>query len=271
MNKIKAIVFGSDGTLIDSLYLIRRGQYEAAIEYLVERGIGRHGLPPYEEYELFVNQSVGGRTKETMQKSLGLLFSKNHKELFAQINFDDLERRLGPIQDRLAPLYLHQFYDLAGLLHWLGQQHFHLGIFTSSSKHQFIRNWGNALPSLGYNKLYLQAGTSEEEKIIAITGRIKATFGIQKMSVITSDDVTTTKPDPEGLVKVLNELDVQPAEAMMVGDLAADITAGKRADLLTVGISHGFGTVEELKKARADEVVDSLADLQAFIASLSDK
>ncbi len=268
MNKIKAIISGSDGTLVDSLYMIRRGQYEAVIEYMVERGIGRQGLPTYEEYGKIVNQSVGGRTRETMEKSLRILFAKNHKEQLEEVNFDDLERRLEPIQDRLALLYLHQFYDLQAFLHWMSQQKLHLGLFTSGTRHQFIRNWGSALPALGYSRLYQQASISEEEKIVAIVGRIKATFGIQKMSVVTSDDVATTKPDPEGLLKALKELGVQPTEAIMVGDLAADISAGKDAGVLTVGISHGFGTVEELKKAGADEVVGNLAELQSFIASL---
>lgn len=268
MHNIKAIISGSDGTLVDSLYMIRRGQYEAAVEYMVERGIGRHGLPTYEEYERLVNQSVGGRTRETMEKSLRMLFAKNHKDQLDAVNFDDLERRLGPIQDRLAPLYVHPFYDLSAFLHWIGQQKLALGIFTSSSKHQLIRNWGNALPALGYAKLYQQVRVSEEEKIAALIGRIKATFGIENLSIVTSDDVGATKPDTEGLRKVLEALKVKPEEAVMVGDLDADIAAGKTAGTLSIGISHGFGTVEELTKAGADKVVKDLTELQSFIASL---
>ena len=271
MHKIKAIISGSDGTLVDSLYMIRRGQYEAAVEYLVERGIGRHGLPTYEEYERFVNQSVGGRTRETMEKSLRLLFAKNHKDRINEINFDDLERRLGPIQDRLAPLCVHPFYDLTAFLHWLSKNELYLGLFTSSSKHQLIRNWGSALPALGYTKLYLQASVSEEEKIRALIGRAKATYGLQKFSIVTSDDVTATKPDPEGILKVLKELGVKPEEAIMVGDLEADITAGKKAGVLPVGISHGFGTVEELTKAGAHTVVKDLTELKTFVESLNQR
>ena len=272
MHKIKAIISGSDGTLVDSLYMIRRGQYEAAVEYMVERGIGRHGLPTYEEYERVVNQSVGGRTRETMEKSLRLLFAKNNKEQLAEINFDDLERRLGPIQDRLTPLCVHPFYDLTAFLHWMGQQKLFLGVFTSGSRYQVIRNWGSALPGLGYTTLYLQAGVSEEEKIAAIIGRTKALHGLQKFSIVTSDDVTATKPDPEGIHKTLQELGVSSEEAIMVGDLEADITAGKQAGVLSVGIAHGFGTVDELTKVGADKVVKDLAELRDFVESLnSDK
>lgn len=265
--KIKAIISGSDGTLVDSLYMIRRGQYEAAVEYMVDRGIARHGLPSYEEFEQVINQSVGGRSRETMERAMRLLFAKHEAQL-KQINFDDLERRLGPIQDRLAPLYVHPFFDLSAFLRWMGEQKLAFGLFTSSSRHQFIRNWGSALPALGYAKLFSQVSVGEEEKITAFVGRTKATFGLEKFSVVTSDDVKATKPDPEGVEKTLKILDVKPQEAVMIGDLPADIAAGKKASVLTIGISHGFGTQEELEAAGADKVVGSLAELKAFIENL---
>lgn len=265
MQKIKTIISGSDGTLVDSLYMIRRGQYEAAVEYMVERGFARHGLPPFEEYERFVNKSVGGRSRDTMEKSVRLLFAKNHEGQIDKIDFDDLERRLAPIQDRLAPLCVHPFYDLAAFMHWVGQQGLGLGIFTSSSRHQFIRNWGNALPALGYTNLFLQSGVAEEEKIAAFIGRIKATFGVKDFCVVTSDDVKATKPNPEGIEKVLKELGAKPQEALMVGDLEADVVAGKKAGVLPVGISHGFGTITELEAGGAEKVIGSLSELMAFV------
>lgn len=267
MQKVKAIISGSDGTLIDSLYMIRRGQYEAAIEYMVDRGIARHGLPGYEEFETVINQSVGGRTRETMERAMRLLFAKHEKQL-EQINFDDLERRLGPIQDRIAPLYVHPFYDLTALLRWIGERKLSLGIFTSSSRYQFIRNWGNALPALGYTNLFLAVSIGEEEKINALINRAKATYGLDNFDVVTSDDVKATKPNPEGIDKVLKHLSVKADQAVMVGDLPVDIVAGKKAGLFTIGISHGFSSKEELEAAGADKVVDSLAELQAFIENL---
>lgn len=264
---VKAIISGSDGTLVDSLYMIRRGQYEAAIEYFVDRGMSRHGLPSYEEYEQLVNQSVGGRTRETMERTLRLLFAKHDKE-FDQINFDDLERRLSPIQDRIAPLCVHQFFDLTDFLRWLGGQNIGLGVFTSSSRHQLIRNWGSALPALGYTNLFSQVGISEEEKINALVGRVKATFGLNDFCIVTSNDVAATKPDPEGIKKALKVLSCDAKDVVMVGDLPADIVAGKKAGVLTIGISHGFGRAEDLEAAGADKVVGSLAELRAYVESL---
>lgn len=48
------------------------------------------------------------------------------------------------------------------------------------------------------------------------------------------DDVIHTKPDPEGLEKILAHFGVSPAEAIYFGDLPADVEAGRRAGITTV-------------------------------------
>jgi|SRR5688572_23761526 phosphoglycolate phosphatase-like HAD superfamily hydrolase len=265
MSKIKAIISGADGTLINNLYLIRHGQYEAAVEYMVERGIGRNDIPGYEDYESFINKSVGGSTRDTFEKTLRLLFGERHAEHLKAIDFDELDRRLEPIQDRLAPLYTHPFHGLTEMLTWMGKEHLALGIFTSASRYQIVRNLGVALPALGYGNLSANVRASEDEKTQALTERTKAVYGISKFSIVTSDDVKKTKPDPEGLVKALKELGVKPDEAIMVGDLDADIIAGVKAGVASVGIAHGFGTPADLQAAGAVRVVDDLNELVAAV------
>ena len=55
---IKALISDSDGTLVDTLYLIRHGQYEAASEYLLSKGVALHDIPDYKTYETYINKSV---------------------------------------------------------------------------------------------------------------------------------------------------------------------------------------------------------------------
>lgn len=54
--------------------------------------------------------------------------------------------------------------------------------------------------------------------------------------MITGDDVIKPKPDPEGVLKALSLLDVENHEAMFVGDSDADIHAGVKANVLTIGV-----------------------------------
>ena len=118
MSIIKAIISDADGTLVNTLYLVRHGQYEAAVDYLLERNVPRHDIPQYEEYESYINKSVGGSTRETFEKTIRLLFDKTHKHHLDHIDFDELNERLQPIQDRIAPLYVHPFYGLTELFGW---------------------------------------------------------------------------------------------------------------------------------------------------------
>lgn len=81
-------------------------------------------------------------------------------------------------------------------------------------------------------------------------------------AVIDGDDVTDHKPHPEGLLKALEIMQVDPKRAAMVGDTTADIGAGKAAGVaFTIGLTHGFGARGSLLEAGADHIVDRLADI----------
>ncbi len=89
-------------------------------------------------------------------------------------------------------------------------------------------------------------------------------FGV----VVQGSDVVNHKPHPEGLLHALNVLDVKPEHAVMLGDAAVDIEAGKAAGVaLTVGITHGFGTKDALIGAKADFVVDNLHSIATILLS----
>ena len=74
--------------------------------------------------------------------------------------------------------------------------------------------------------------------------------------IVQGDEVTHHKPHPEGLYKALAGLEVVPQYAAMIGDAAVDILAGKAAGVAkTIGITHGFGTEQELKDVQPDHIV----------------
>lgn len=84
--------------------------------------------------------------------------------------------------------------------------------------------------------------------------------------IVQGDEVTHHKPHPEGLFKALGGLEVLPLHAAMIGDAAVDILAGKAAKVaVTVGITHGFGTREELEATKPDYIVDSASEILPLI------
>lgn len=52
--------------------------------------------------------------------------------------------------------------------------------------------------------------------------------------IVTADDVTNVKPDPEMILKILNFFKADKTEAIMIGDSDVDIKAGKAAGIATV-------------------------------------
>lgn len=79
--------------------------------------------------------------------------------------------------------------------------------------------------------------------------------------VVTGDDVSRGKPDPEGILAALDALGVAAAQAVMVGDGPVDVRAGQAAGTRTVGVSHGLHSVAELEAVAPDHLVASLVEV----------
>jgi phosphoglycolate phosphatase-like HAD superfamily hydrolase len=70
-----------------------------------------------------------------------------------------------------------------------------------------------------------------------------------------------TKPYPDPILWAAEKMGYSPAECLMIGDTVVDILAGKAAGTQTIGLLCGFGEEAELRKAGADEILASVADL----------
>ena len=78
-------------------------------------------------------------------------------------------------------------------------------------------------------------------------------------TIVTGDDVTHGKPDPEVFVLAAARLGVPASSCVVIEDAAAGVEAAIRAGMASVGFCSKGRTPEEL--ADADLVVASLADL----------
>jgi pyrophosphatase PpaX len=80
-------------------------------------------------------------------------------------------------------------------------------------------------------------------------------------TIVTLDDVTKTKPDPEPVNKALELLGSRPEEAMMVGDNSHDILAGRNAGTKTVGVAWSLKGKNFLQRYEPDYILDTMDDL----------
>jgi HAD superfamily hydrolase (TIGR01509 family) len=79
--------------------------------------------------------------------------------------------------------------------------------------------------------------------------------------------VRFVKPHPEHLDLALKRLQVPAQQAVMVGDGAIDITAGKAVGLKTIAVLTGGNRREALVASQPDLILESVADLLPTIRS----
>lgn len=88
-------------------------------------------------------------------------------------------------------------------------------------------------------------------------------------SIACGDTYLERKPHPMPLLKTAERFNIDPCNALMVGDSMNDVRAARAAGFGCVCVSYGYSgqyTTEELK---ADYVVESLAQLPALLAAVA--
>lgn len=70
------------------------------------------------------------------------------------------------------------------------------------------------------------------------TNQILKNLNIEKYFdfILTSDDVSIAKPDPEIVLKACEKFNLNPSEVVLVGDTESDIKAGKKAGCIVIGV-----------------------------------
>ena len=83
-------------------------------------------------------------------------------------------------------------------------------------------------------------------------------------AIVSAEDAAALKPDPAPLRHALAVLGADSTGAVMVGDTAADILAGRALGIRTVGVTYGFGGRSVLEHA-PDAVIEDIAELAAAL------
>ena len=70
-----------------------------------------------------------------------------------------------------------------------------------------------------------------------------------------------TKPHPDQLLECYRVLKVEPSRGVVVGDSHQDVIMGKTVGSYTIAVPMYFSSLEKMKDAGVDRVIDSLAEL----------
>ena len=79
------------------------------------------------------------------------------------------------------------------------------------------------------------------------------------------EDTAFLKPNPEPVLKTLNDLCYKPEQTLVIGDMPMDVAMGRNAGTFTCGVTYGNSNRKQLLEAGADYVIDRIADLADII------
>lgn len=86
-------------------------------------------------------------------------------------------------------------------------------------------------------------------------------FGV----VIGGDTLATRKPDPAPVRHALAQLGATPEQALLVGDSATDIQAGRAAGCLVICVRYGYNHGLDLHRLGAAAIIDKLTDVDLYL------
>ncbi len=84
--------------------------------------------------------------------------------------------------------------------------------------------------------------------------------------VVSGDTLPVKKPDPAPLLHAAKFFNVAADQALMVGDSISDVQAARNAGFQIVCLSYGYNHGVDIREARPDAVIDSLAELSGLLA-----
>jgi phosphoglycolate phosphatase len=140
-------------------------------------------------------------------------------------------------------------------------------------KYQYLEGDTTATP-LFANATHLLTQLKQQNKLLAVaTGKGRQGLNhVLKVSE-TSNFFNTTrcagempsKPDPTMLHSILDELNLAPHEAIMIGDTSHDLQMAQNAGIDSIGVTFGVHDREVLNQYKPKVVVDSLAELHQVL------
>jgi phosphoglycolate phosphatase-like HAD superfamily hydrolase len=91
-------------------------------------------------------------------------------------------------------------------------------------------------------------------------------LGVEKRfdAILGGDSGPEKKPHPALLYSVLEQFQITPANALMIGDGDTDVEAGQRAGVVTCGVTYGLGDKNDLIAAKPEFLIDDLGQLPRY-------
>ncbi len=81
----------------------------------------------------------------------------------------------------------------------------------------------------------------------------------------TADD-SPSKPNPQMLIELMDELNIAPNKMLMIGDTIYDMELAKNAETSSLAVTYGAHPKEVLMETNPNAIVDSVGEMARWIA-----
>ena len=83
--------------------------------------------------------------------------------------------------------------------------------------------------------------------------------------IVSADDISRDRPHAEPVAKALSMLDIDPAQAIFIGDDVRDVQSGRQARVQTAAVLWGPRAAPELENAGPDFLVEDVQQLRSLL------
>jgi len=115
-------------------------------------------------------------------------------------------------------------------------------------------------------KVVLNTGY-DTDTAFKLLNKLQWNIGEEIDGVVTASDVKKARPNPDMILLAMDKFNIEnPKSVIKVGDSIIDIEEGKNANCgLTIGITTGAHTHQQLLSANPDFIINNLIELKQFI------
>lgn len=92
-------------------------------------------------------------------------------------------------------------------------------------------------------------------------------LGIRKYfeEIFGGDDEDCLKPSACVMDRIIADLNIDRSRAIIVGDMAIDVQAGKNSGIKTCWVTYGLGKTEDVKGLNPDYIIEDIVELKGII------
>lgn len=173
-----------------------------------------------------------------------------------EFGVEEVSALFGPPMSKIvAKAVAPEFLDVAvKKYHEYYSVHFH----ERARSYPGVRKMLTSLKEASYRLGVLTGAGREAARITLEKSRLSEFFD----AIVTGDDVTQPKPDPEGLGLAINLMKAFPERTVCIGDSPLDIQASRRFGIRSGAALWGSRNIEEIRALKPDFIFNRPSDVE---------